>query len=321
MKKSNADINILEPKVAPSNIIMAETVKCAHVNKWVKFCPSFQKITITIIVSWMLLFVFIPNILVFITSFLIRDTSSRIFVSFTFTLDNYVRIFDALYAQVIWNSLYMASISTGLCLLIGYPFAYLLTKVSPKLRPLLLFLTVLPFWTNSLVRIYSIKIFFATKGLVNSFLLWVGLIETPIRILNTQFAVIFGLVYILLPFMILPLYSSIEKLDKPLLEASRDLGANFIQSFWRVILPLTSPGIIAGCVLVFLPAMGMFYVSDMLGGANTLLVGNVIKDQFQKSLDWPFGSAISVGLTLLMSLLLLAYYYSNKMLNKKMELE
>ncbi|GBU10311.1 spermidine/putrescine ABC transporter permease [Gammaproteobacteria bacterium] len=286
-------------------------------NSWF----NFQNITIFIIVSWLLLFVFVPNFLVLITSFLTRDSSSKHFVSFSFNINNYLRLFDELYGKVVLNSLYMAVISTIICLVVGYPFAYILTKMPVKLRPLLLFLTILPFWTNSLIRIASIKVLLATKGLLNSSLLWLGIIDTPIRILNTQTAVIIGLVYILLPFMILPLYSSIEKLDKPLLEAARDLGANKFQAFMRVILPLTAPGIIAGCVLVFLPAMGMFYVADMLGGANVLLVGNVIKDQFQKSLDWPFGSALSIGLTVLMCLLLSAYYYSNKMLSKKVELE
>ncbi|GBU10339.1 spermidine/putrescine ABC transporter permease [Gammaproteobacteria bacterium] len=286
-------------------------------NSWF----NFQNITIFIIVSWLLLFVFVPNFLVLITSFLTRDSSSKHFISFSFNINNYLRLFDELYGKVILNSLYMAVISTIICLVIGYPFAYILTKMPVKLRPLLLFLTILPFWTNSLIRIASIKVLLATKGLLNSSLLWLGIIDTPIRILNTQTAVIIGLVYILLPFMILPLYSSIENLDKPLLEAARDLGANKFQAFMRVILPLTSPGIIAGCVLVFLPAMGMFYVADMLGGANVLLVGNVIKDQFQKSLDWPFGSALSIGLTVLMCLLLSAYYYSNKMLSKKVGLE
>ncbi|GAA7510442.1 hypothetical protein JP0009_19820 [Helicobacter pylori] len=148
-----------------------------------------------------------------------------------------------------------------------------------------------------------------------------GILSEPIRILNTEIAVIIGLVYLLLPFMILPLYSAIEKLDGRLLEAARDLGANAFQRFFRVILPLTMPGIIAGCLLVLLPAMGMFYVADLLGGAKVLLVGNVIKSEFLISRNWPFGSAISIGLTVLMALLIFVYYRANKLLNKKVELE
>ena len=159
------------------------------------------------------------------------------------------------------------------------------------------------------------------EGVLNTMLMDMGILSEPIRILNTEVAVIIGLVYLLLPFMILPLYSAIEKLDGRLLEAAKDLGANAFQRFLRVILPLTMPGIIAGCLLVLLPAMGMFYVADLLGGAKVLLVGNVIKSEFLISRNWPFGSAISIGLTILMALLIFVYYRANKLLNKKVELE
>ena len=165
------------------------------------------------------------------------------------------------------------------------------------------------------------KVFLGVKGVLNTMLMDMGILSEPIRILNTEVAVIIGLVYLLLPFMILPLYSAIEKLDGRLLEAARDLGANAVQRFFRVILPLTMPGIVAGCLLVLLPAMGMFYVADLLGGAKVLLVGNVIKSEFLISRNWPFGSAISTGLTILMALLIFVYYRANKLLNKKVELE
>lgn len=165
------------------------------------------------------------------------------------------------------------------------------------------------------------KVFLGVKGVLNTMLMDMGILSEPIRILNTEVAVIIGLVYLLLPFMILPLYSAIEKLDGRLLEAARDLGANAVQRFFRVILPLTMPGIVAGCLLVLLPAMGMFYVADLLGGAKVLLVGNVIKSEFLISRNWPFGSAISIGLTILMALLIFVYYRANKLLNKKVELE
>ena len=280
---------------------------------------KFQKITVAIIFSWLIFFVLIPNLLVLTVSFLTRDGSD--FYALPFTLDNYVNLFNPLYAQVVWNSLYMSGIATIICLLIGYPFAFMVSKINPKYRPFLLFLVVLPFWTNSLIRIYGMKVFLGVKGVLNTMLMDMGILSEPIRILNTEVAVIIGLVYLLLPFMILPLYSAIEKLDGRLLEAARDLGANAVQRFFRVILPLTMPGIVAGCLLVLLPAMGMFYVADLLGGAKVLLVGNVIKSEFLISRNWPFGSAISIGLTILMALLIFVYYRANKLLNKKVELE
>ncbi|MCL7851200.1 spermidine/putrescine ABC transporter permease PotB [Pasteurella multocida] len=280
---------------------------------------AFQKSTIGVIFGWLIFFVLAPNLLVLIVSFLTHDSSN--FYALPFTLENYTRLFEPLYAQVVWNSLYMSGLATLVCLIIGYPFAFLLTKINPKYRPFLLFLVVLPFWTNSLIRIYGMKIFLGVKGILNSTLMSIGLIDTPIRILNTEVAVIIGLVYLLLPFMILPLYASIEKLDYRLLEAAKDLGANAFQRFIKVIIPLTMPGIIAGCLLVLLPAMGMFYVADLLGGAKVLLVGNVIKSEFLISRNWPFGSAISIGLTILMALLIFVYYKASKLMNKKMELE
>ena len=280
---------------------------------------KFQTFTVTIIFAWLIFFVLIPNLLVLITSFLTRDSSNL--VEFTFSLDSYKRLIEPLYAQVLWTSLYMSGVATIICLLIGYPFAFMIAKMKPVFRPIMLFLVILPFWTNSLIRIYGMKIFLGVKGVLNNTLLWLGIIDTPIRILNTEVAVIIGLVYILLPFMILPLYSSIEKLDYRLLEAAKDLGANAFQRFIKIILPLTMPGIIAGCLLVLLPAMGMFYVADLLGGAKVLLVGNVIKSEFLISRNWPFGSSISIALTILMALLLFVYYRAGKLFNKKSELE
>lgn len=280
---------------------------------------KFQKIVVAIIFAWLIFFVFAPNFLVFLVSFLTKDTSN--FYALPFTFENYTRLFEPLYGTVVWNSLYMSVIATVLCLVIGYPFAFMMTKINAKYRPILMFLLVLPFWTNSLIRIYGMKVFLGVKGILNEFLLSIGLISEPIRILNTEVAVIIGLVYLLLPFMILPLYSAIEKLDLRLLEAAKDLGANAFQRFVKIIIPLTMPGIVSGCLLVLLPAMGMFYVADLLGGAKVLLVGNVIKSEFLVSRNWPFGAAISIGLTILMALLIFVYYKANKLLNKKVELE
>ncbi len=231
-----------------------------------KNTSKFQNVVIATIVGWLVLFVFLPNLMIIVTSFLTRDDAN--FVAMVFTLDNYARLLDPLYFDVLLHSLNMALIATVACLVLGYPFAWFLARLPQKVRPLLLFLLIVPFWTNSLIRIYGLKIFLSTKGYLNEFLLWLGVIDTPIRIMFTPSAVIVGLVYILLPFMVMPLYSSIEKLDKPLLEAARDLGASKLQTFIRIIIPLTMPGIIAGCLLVMLPAMGLFYVSDLMGGGE-----------------------------------------------------
>ncbi|MDC9622402.1 spermidine/putrescine ABC transporter permease PotB [Xenorhabdus sp. XENO-7] len=279
----------------------------------------FQNIVITGIVSWLMLFVFMPNLMIIGTSFLTRDDANL--VQMVFSLDNYTRLFDPLYAEVLIHSLDMAIIATLCCLVIGYPFAFFLARMPEKLRPLMLFLLIVPFWTNSLIRIYGLKMFLSTRGYLNDFLLWLGIVDKPLRIMYTSEAVVLGLVYILLPFMVMPLYSSIEKLDKPCLEAARDLGAGKLQTFIRIIIPLTMPGIIAGCLLVLLPAMGLFYVADLMGGAKNLLIGNVIKSQFLNIRDWPFGAATSICLTLVMGLMLLVYYRAAKLLNKKVELE
>ncbi|AIX74094.1 spermidine/putrescine ABC transporter permease PotB [Mixta calida] len=279
----------------------------------------FQKTIITLIVGWLVLFVFLPNLMIIATSFLTRDDAN--FVRMALTFDNYTRLLDPLYATVLLHSLNMALIATLCCLLLGYPFAWCLTKLPTRIRPVMLFLLIVPFWTNSLIRIYGLKIFLSTRGWLNEFLLWLGVIDKPFRIMYTSEAVVLGLVYILLPFMVMPLYSSLEKLDKPCLEAARDLGASKLQTFWRIILPLTMPGIVAGCLLVLLPAMGLFFVADLMGGAKNLLIGNVIKSQFLNIRDWPFGAATSIVLTLVMGLMLLFYWRAARMLNKKVELE
>ncbi len=282
---------------------------------------KFQKGTVATILGWLLLFVLVPNVLVFVISFLTENRQSQYFVDFAFSLSAYQALFNDTYATVLWNSLYMAGIATFFCLIIGYPFAFITAKLPAKVRPILLFLVVLPFWTNSLIRIYGIKIFLGVKGLLNEALLWLGIINEPLRLLNSELAIIIGLVYILLPFMILPLYSSIEKIDNRLLEAAKDLGANAFQRFIRVTIPLTMPGIVSGCLLVLLPAMGMFYVADLLGGGKTPLVGNIIKSLFLNTNQFALGSAVSIALTILMALMLYVYYRANKLLNKKVELE
>ncbi|MFA0083229.1 spermidine/putrescine ABC transporter permease PotB [Vibrio breoganii] len=280
---------------------------------------NLQNTIITLIVGWLTLFVLVPNVMIIGTSFLTRDEANLI--ELTFTLDNYARLMDPLYAKVLWHSFYMAIIATFMCLIIGYPFAYIVAKMPPKWRPFMLFLVIVPFWTNSLIRTYGLKIVLGTQGILNKSLMAIDIIDKPMRIMYTETAVMIGLVYILLPFMILPLYSAIEKLDDTYIEAAKDLGANKLQTFTRVVLPLTMPGIIGGCLLVLLPALGMFYVSDLLGGAKNLLIGNVIKSQVLNARDWPFGAATSIALTLAMAIMLYAYYRAGKLLNRKVELD
>ncbi len=280
---------------------------------------NLQNAIIALIVGWLTLFVLFPNIMIIGTSFLTRDEANLI--EMTFTLDNYARLMDPLYAKVLWHSFYMAIVATLICLVIGYPFAYIVAKMPAQWRPVMLFLVIVPFWTNSLIRTYGLKIVLGTQGVLNKGLLALDIIDKPLRLMYTETAVMIGLVYILLPFMILPLYSAIEKLDDTYIEAAKDLGANKWQTFTKVILPLTMPGIIGGCLLVLLPALGMFYISDLLGGAKNLLIGNVIKSQVLNARDWPFGAATSIALTAAMAIMLYAYYRAGKLLNKKVELE
>lgn len=280
---------------------------------------NLQNAIITLIVGWLTLFVLVPNLMIIGTSFLTRDEANLI--ELTFTLDNYVRLLDPLYAKVLMHSFYMAIIATLLCLVIGYPFAYIVAKMPEKWRPFMLFLVIVPFWTNSLIRTYGLKIVLGTQGILNKSLMAMEIIDKPLRLMYTETAVMIGLVYILLPFMILPLYSAIEKLDNTYIEAAKDLGANKFQTITKVILPLTMPGIIGGCLLVLLPALGMFYISDLLGGAKNLLIGNVIKSQVLNARDWPFGAATSIALTIAMAIMIYAYYRAGKLLNKKVELD
>nr|WP_313975167.1 spermidine/putrescine ABC transporter permease PotB [uncultured Psychrobacter sp.] len=274
----------------------------------------FRTATLWLIWGWLLIFALLPNILVIAVSFLTRDSTA--FISLPVTLDSYVRMIDPLYFDVFVHSLWMAGITTIICLLLGYPFAWFVSRMNKRWQPLLMLMLILPFWTNSLVRTYALKLLFASNGLINKSLLAIGIIDAPIEILYTQGAVIAGLTYLLFPFMVLPLYAVFSDLRNDMLLASQDLGATKRQTFWHVALPLTTPGIISGVLLVLLPAMGMFYVADILGGSRNLLVGNIIKNQFLDARDWPFGAAASVLLTLAMAVLLLAYRASSRRIGK-----
>jgi len=221
-----------------------------------------------------------------------------------------VQLHHIIYLKIFEQSLIMAGLSTILCLLLGYPFAYGIARIQSPYKNFLILLIIIPFWTSSLIRSYSLIALLKAKGLINSLLLLLGLISEPLPILFTNTAVLIGLVYNLLPFMILPILTNVERLDNQLIDAARDLGANRFTTLRKIILPLTMPGIIAGCILVFLPAMTLFYIPDILGGAKSILLGNLIQNQFLIAQNWPFGSAISVVLTLLLTLLIFIYWRS-----------
>ena len=255
---------------------------------------------------WTILFVVVTLGYILYLSFTTR-AESGMGVTAQFTLDNYLRLLDPNYLKVLGNSLKLAAITTLICLLVGYPFGYLMAKVPPRRRAILMLLVIVPFWTNALVRVYGWRILLMGDGPVNVFLQTLGLIDKPLKLLNTFGAVVLGMVYALLPFMILPTYSSVEKMDWALVEASRDMGASPLRAFFTVTLPLTAPGVLAGCVLTFVPSIGLFFMSDLLGGANDVFLGNLINDQLLKSRDWPFAAALSVVMMLLTSLFLWLY--------------
>lgn len=226
---------------------------------------------------------------------------------YSITLSNYLQALNPIYLHAIVRSFWIAIANTVICLIIGYPVAYYISTRSQRLKNILLILVILPFWTNFLVRTYAWMVVLRGEGLINTVLMKLGLIEEPLQLLFTNGAVLTGLVYGYLPFMILPLYASIEKLNPSLLEASYDLGANKIQSFLRITLPLTLPGITAGSILVFIPSLGAFVTPDLLGGAKTMMIGNLIQNQFLKVRNYPFGSALSFVLLSVVLILIFIY--------------
>ena len=240
--------------------------------------------------GWLLLFFVVPLLMMFGYSFMPRNPLGG--MDSGFTLDNYARFFDPLYLKIVLKTVGYALGCTTLCLLLGFPVAYAIARAG-RLRNFLIFLVMLPFWTSFLVRMYAMMFLMRDSGLVNSTLIGAGLIETGFEMLSTPFAVLTGLVFGFLPFMVLPIYSSLEKLDLSLLEAASVLGARPAKSFFRVTLPLALPGVVAGSLLVFIPALGSFLTSDVLGGAKEVLVGNLVQNQFSSARDWPFGSAAS----------------------------
>lgn len=257
-------------------------------------------------VLWLTLFFLLPLGIVFVVSFMTRGT--RELFTFPLTLDNYVRILGPVYRPVFIDSVWIAFVTTVICLVTGYPLAFFIsTRTNRFMQQFSLFLVILPFWTNFLVRTYAWRFILGNDGILNTFLLNLGIISEPIQMLNTDFAVLVGLVYGFLPFMVLPIYASVERFEFRLVEASHDLGANDWHAFWRVVFPLTLPGVIAGCILVFIPAIGSFITPDMLGGTQGLMIGTLIQGQFKGTGNWPLGSAASIVMMALVTISLLVY--------------
>lgn len=264
--------------------------------------------TISPVTFWIVIFFVFPLLYILLVSFMKRGVYGGI--EYFFTLDNYIRFFDPLYLNVLWQSIFLAGVTTILCIIFGYPFAYIIARSPRKYRNLLLMLVIVPFWTNSLVRTYAWIVLLRTEGVINVFLMKFGILSEPLEMLYNSSAVLIGLTYTLFPFMVLPLYASIEQLDRSLLEAASDLGAKPWQAFIRVTLPLTFPGIVAGSLLTFIPSLGLFFIPDLMGGSKSLLIGNLIRNQFLTARDWPFGSAVSIILMVLTLLFILIYLRS-----------
>ncbi len=262
-------------------------------------------ITVGPVTLIMVLLIAVPLIYVAVMSFCSIDEFYN--VTFHFTLENYVRLANADYLKIYAQSIGIALLTTLICILVGYPFSYIIARTKSKRKKILYMLVIIPFWTNSLIRIYGWRNFLGSSGWLNGLLMKTGLISQPIDLLYKQGTTILGMVYCLIPFMILPLYTAIEKLEDPLLEASADLGARPASTFFEVILPLTSSGIFSGSLMVFIPCLGYFFVSDILGGGNSDVIGNLIERQFQSGNNWPLGAALSIILIAVTLILVKVY--------------
>ena len=272
-----------------------------------------QRLVIAVPYLWLLLFFVVPFLIVLKISFsevqiamppyapLIQWTEEARRLVVTFNLNNYLFLLtDDLYVSTFLYSVQVAAVSTVLCLLIGYPMAYAIARASPTLRNLYLMLIILPFWTSFLLRVYAWVGLLKTDGVINNVLAGLGLIDSPLTLLYTDFAVYVGIVYSYLPFMILPLYANLEKHDLTLLEAAADLGARPITGFLRITLPLSMPGVIAGSLLVFIPAVGEYVIPSLLGRTDQLMIGRVLSDEFFSNRDWPVASSVAIAMLVLL---------------------
>jgi spermidine/putrescine transport system permease protein len=258
---------------------------------------------------WLLLFLGLPLLVILVYSFGSRGAFGDVVLGFSFS--NYSKVFSPLWFPIVLRSFIFAGVATVFTLLLGYPLAYFIALYGGRRKNLYLILVMLPFWTSYLIRTYSWIVILRDQGVVNTVLTTAGIINDPLPLLNTPFSVILGLTYGFLPFMTLPLYASLERLDKSLLEASWDLGANRFWTLLKVTLPMSLPGILAGTLLVFIPAVGDFITPDLLGGPNTQMIGNVIQSQFLAERDWAYGSALSFSLMAI--LLLMIFFYVRRM--------
>jgi spermidine/putrescine transport system permease protein len=258
---------------------------------------------------WMVVFFVVPLLMVLVVSFLTRGRAGVI--ELPLTLEHYARVFQ-LYLPVVWTSVWISVVTTIICLIVGYPLAFFITtRKQAWVRNLALFLVILPFWTNFLVRTYAMQTILAREGLINELL--ASLNFEPVTLLYTPTAVLIGLVYGYLPFMVLPIYAAAERFDFKFVSAAHDLGANDWKAFWRVVFPMTLPGVVAGCILVFVPCLGTYLTVELLGGESVLMIGKLINDQFVSDRHFPRGSAVSMALlALVMGALILYVRYGNQ---------
>lgn len=273
---------------------------------------------------WIFLFFNLPILIVLFISFVERGRAGGIKIPPVYTLDNYAQLFNAcatefagpecnpfLYLGIFGHSVRIALIVTFWCIVLGYPLSYFIARQKPIWRDALMILVIIPFWTNFLVRTYALKQVLATEGLINTFLMNLNLISQPLDLMFNEFAVVVGLIYGYLPFAVLPMYASIEKFDHTLMEAAADLGASPRRAFWRVMLPMTLPGVFAALVLVFVPVVGAFITPDIMGGGKVEMIGTLINRQFGVARNWPFGSAMSLMLMLLVLIGVIFYFRSS----------
>jgi spermidine/putrescine transport system permease protein len=265
-------------------------------------------VTVGPVSAWMVLLVAIPFIYVFIMSFMNKGAYGGVVLGFT--LNNFIQVFDPLYLKVFGESLLISAFTTIICVLIAYPFTYFIAQKTTIKKTVFMAMVIVPFLVSSLIRLFGWINLLRKDGIINSMLMKWGLIHEPLQLVYNTTGVMIGLIYMLLPFMILPLYSSIEKLDKSLLEACSDLGAKPVAAFFKVTLPLTMPGVFAGSILVFIPALGYFFVTDLLGGNKIQVIGNIIRNQFITARNWPLGAAISIFLIVITLLLVRLYQKS-----------
>lgn len=262
---------------------------------------------LTVLPLYLFTLCFVVGPLLYMVALSFATNGSGSSTIWSFTLENYKKIAEPVYLKSFVQSFQLAITSTLLIVLMGYPFGYFMAKLSAKWKKRMMLLIMVPFWTNSLIRMYGWILILQAKGVLNGFLMKLGLIEEPLKILYSYPAVVIGMVYALLPFMVLAVYSSVEKMDWSYVEASRDLGANAVKAFFTVTFKLTLPGLLTGVILTFIPSMGLFFIADILGGNKIVLVGSVIQDQLTRGSNWPFAAALAVVLMLLTSLMMFVY--------------